>query len=58
MSKIDSAVDFSIYTKDNAHSLTALTEIFFTISTDEKMLEATKYGYGIRILKQELWETI
>lgn len=29
-----------------------------TISTDEKMLEATKYGYGIRILKQELWETI
>lgn len=33
-------------------------QIKSTISTDEKMLEATKYGYGIRILKQELWETI
>jgi len=28
------------------------------LSTDEHIINAMRYGYGIRILKQDLWETI
>lgn len=33
-------------------------EIKKRVSCDEAMSEASEYGFGIRILKQELWETL
>ena len=33
-------------------------EIKKRLSCDKAMMEASEYGFGIRILKQELWETL
>jgi len=44
---------YEFFDLDNDYS-----KIKSTLATDEFMSEATKHGYGIRILGQDLWETI
>jgi len=44
---------YEFFDFDNDYS-----KIKSTLATDEFMSEATKHGYGIRILGQDLWETI
>jgi len=44
---------YEFFDLDNDYS-----KIKSTLATDEFMSEATKHGYGIRILRQDLWETI
>ena len=44
---------YNFFDFDNDYS-----KIKSTLATDKFMREATEHGYGIRILRQDLWETI